>query len=318
MKNSKVDILLSTYNGGEFLEQQLQSIINQTFKEWNLIIRDDGSTDNTINIINKYIKLYPTKISLINDKKGNRGPSGSFFELLNHSQSDYIMFCDQDDYWEKNKVELTIKKMFESERDYPNKPILVHTDLAIADKNLNIINQSMWSFQKLNPDRRTLNFLLVQNNITGCTVMINKETLKYIKHVPENAIMHDWWIGLIVSTFGQITYLKKSTILYRQHGKNEVGAKKYGIKLIKNVFAEQEKTKKSVRATINQSLDFYKQFGPELDKHSENLLTMYITLIDKNVFRKLAICLRNKFFKNSFLRTIGYFYFLSILKSEDL
>lgn len=318
MKNSKVDILLSTYNGGEFLEQQLQSIINQTFKEWNLIIRDDGSTDNTINIINKYIKLYPTKISLINDKKGNRGPSGSFFELLNYSQSDYIMFCDQDDYWEKNKVELTIKKMFESERDYPNKPILVHTDLAIADKNLNIINQSMWSFQKLNPERRTLNFLLVQNNITGCTVMINKETLRYINHVPENAIMHDWWIGLIVATFGQITYLKKSTILYRQHGKNEVGAKKYGIKLIKNVFAEQEKTKKSVRATINQSLDFYKQFGPELDEHSKNLLTMYNTLIDNNVFRKFAICLRNKFFKNSFLRTIGYFYFLSILKSEDL
>lgn len=317
MQKRKVDILLSTYNGEEFVEQQLQSICNQTFKDWKLIIRDDGSIDNTLRIISKYIELYPLQISLLDDKKGNLGPSSSFFELLTHTNSDYIMFCDQDDYWQKDKIELTINKMVESEKNHPRKPILVHTDLVIVDKNLNVINQSMWGFQKLDPEKKTLNYLLVQNNITGCTVMINKETLNYIKYVPKKAVMHDWWLGLIVATFGQITYLDKSTILYRQHGKNEVGAKKYGINLIKSALRENIKTKKSIRATIDQSLDFYKNFGPALDKHSKKQLDYYTSLLEKNTLSKVSICLKNRFFKNSLLRTLGYFYFLSILKSED-
>ena len=221
-----IDILVAVYNGEKYLKEQLTSILNQTYKEFNIIIRDDGSTDSSLYIIKEFNQLYPEKVTFVEGV-----PSGSaknnFFELINYAKSDYIMFCDQDDIWFENKIEVTLKKMQATENTYgKDVPILCHTDLTVVDKNLNTINPSFFKMQKFDITKTTLNRALVQNIVTGYTMMINKALLDLAKGTnSEDIIMHDWWLFLIASAFGRVEVVTTPTILYRQHEENQVGAR---------------------------------------------------------------------------------------------
>ena len=135
-----IDILMATYNGGKYISEQINSILNQTYKEWTLYIRDDGSKDNTVDIIDDYCKKYPGKIIRIKDDKLGLGAKLNFSELMKYSKSNYCMFADQDDVWLNTKIEDTMNKMIEAENIHGKEtPILVHTDLKVVDGNLNII-----------------------------------------------------------------------------------------------------------------------------------------------------------------------------------
>lgn len=109
--NHEVDIFLSTYNGSKYVSELIPSIINQTYQNWRFLIRDDGSTDDTIELIQKLRQQHPNKIIFINDSNNNLGPSQSFSKLMEYSSADYLMFCDQDDVLLSNKVEMTMREM---------------------------------------------------------------------------------------------------------------------------------------------------------------------------------------------------------------
>ncbi len=223
----RVEILLSTYNGEKYIDQQLKSIINQTYKNWIISIRDDGSIDSTIDIILKYIECYPKKITLLNDSKGNLGPSKSFESLIYSSKEKYLLFCDQDDEWIPDKIKLSVAKMLLVESKHNNTPILIFTDLIVVDEKMNILNTSFWKSQKLDPEiAKNYIKLAALNVITGCTIILNSETKKYILPFPDNYSLHDYWIGLNISYYGIIDYITTPTVLYRQHGNNAVGAHK--------------------------------------------------------------------------------------------
>lgn len=235
------DILLSTYNGEKYLGEQLDSIINQTYKDWKLIIRDDGSKDSTLQIIKNYIDNYPEKIELI-PSSGNLGPMLSFGELLKVSTSKYIALCDQDDVWLENKLLQFLEKMLETEKKHPNKAILIHSDLIVVDNNLKILYKSFWKFMKLNPDNKSLIYYLTSNNVTGCAIVINKQLKDISLPIPQKASMHDWWIALNASFFGIIEYIESPLIYYRQHNANSVGAL-----TIMSRFPETRKFLKSIK-----------------------------------------------------------------------
>ena len=141
--NHKIVILLATYNGEKYIKEQLDSILLQTYSNIEVIARDDMSNDKTLEILKSY------NINIVKSIE-NLGVKKSFSELLNYasrnSNSDYFMFCDQDDIWEKRKIELTLRKMLEMEKKSPSIPILVHTDLNVVDSCLNIIDNSMWTY----------------------------------------------------------------------------------------------------------------------------------------------------------------------------
>lgn len=223
----KVEILLSTYNGERFLDQQLKSIINQTYENWLLIIRDDGSNDATANIIDRYIKRYPQKIKLVSDSLGNLGSSKSFETLIYASQESYILLCDQDDEWLPHKIKSSLEKLKEIETNHKDIPILIFTDLIVVDDKMNIINTSFWKSQKFSPEIAT-NYIKLSalNVITGCTIIFNRTAKKYILPFPDNYSLHDYWIGLNISYYGIIDYICTPTILYRQHSNNVIGAHK--------------------------------------------------------------------------------------------
>jgi len=219
-----IEILLATYNGGKYLKDQIESILDQTYQDFRILIRDDASTDNTALIIDEYKNKYPDKIVTIIDSLGNIGCRKSFMELLRCSSHDYIMFCDQDDIWLPNKIELTYLRMKELEKE-TNSPILVFTDLIVVDSELNVLNNSFWNYQKITPNIATdWKKLVSQNVITGCTMMINREAKKIVLPFELDMMIHDQWIGVNVAKKGKVGYINQPTMLYRQHGGNVAGA----------------------------------------------------------------------------------------------
>jgi glycosyltransferase involved in cell wall biosynthesis len=232
---SKIDILLATYNGELFLKEQLNSILNQSYKDFTLIIRDDGSTDKTVEIVNNYISQYPDKIIILHDKVLHRGAALSFGYLIEQSSADYIMLSDQDDVWLNNKVEITLDAMLEFEKEHIGKPLMVFTDLKEVDNNLKIINESFISSQKLFPEViANPTKILSLNVVAGCTMMLNSISKQYVLPVPTSKVGHDQWIAANIAHYGKIKYLPVSTILYRQHNFNAVGANNIGIKYFVN------------------------------------------------------------------------------------
>jgi glycosyltransferase involved in cell wall biosynthesis len=223
-----IDILLATCNGEKYLSQQIDSIITQTYKDWQLLIRDDLSSDNTVKTIKNYTHKYPDKIRLIEDNKGHLGLVRNFEALLESAQSEYIMFCDQDDVWLSNKIELTLNTMKAAEQTWPNTPLLVHTDLKVVDETLNPIAESFWKLHRISPESDCLlKKIIYRNIVTGCTVMINKKAKEISMPFPPEANIHDWWIALNAAKYGKIIHTDTPTVLYRQHAANIVGARKY-------------------------------------------------------------------------------------------
>jgi glycosyltransferase involved in cell wall biosynthesis len=224
-----IDILLATYNGEKFLKQQIDSILAQSNQDWQLLIRDDNSSDSTVNIIKDYAVKYPHKIRLIEDNRGRLGPALNFGKLLEHADNDYVMFSDQDDVWLPDKIDLTLNTMKDAEEIYPNMPILVHTDLKVVNEDLKIIADSLWSYCKVSPLNNSLNKIIYRNVATGCTTMINRKAVEVSKPIPPEARVHDWWVALNVAKTGKLVHVSLPTILYRQHPQSIIGAKRSGL-----------------------------------------------------------------------------------------
>jgi len=164
--HTSVSILLSTHNGAKFLPEMLESLYQQSHKNWKLYIRDDASQDGTPTIIKQEQAKHPDKITLIDTRElaaghTSLGPARSFGRLLALSPGDYFMFADQDDIWHDDKIELSLKKILKLEQETSaGTPILLHTDLNIVDSSLNTIHPSYMKLRNLDPTRTQLYDLL--------------------------------------------------------------------------------------------------------------------------------------------------------------
>ena len=220
----QVDILLASYNGKKYIEAQISSILNQTYKNIKLIISDDCSTDGTIDILKKYAQK-DKRIQLHLQEK-NLGVVKNIEFLLKNVTNNLYMLSDQDDVWLPEKIERSVKYLKENDAD------LVFGDLRIVDEKLNTIYESFSKYmlldRKINKyiGSKKLNYLY--NCVTGCTVLSKKKFIKEILPLPtiSKYMIHDHWIGLIISFNGKLAYMPEQYILYRQHGNNEVGTKK--------------------------------------------------------------------------------------------
>lgn len=261
-----IAILLTTYNSEKFLKPQLDSLFYQTFQDFILYVHDDGSKDKTLDIISEYQKRHDN-ICMLKDEQCGRKALGSFIWLLEQVKSPYYMFCDHDDVWLPEKIEKTYALMLEKEKMYPDKPVVVHTDLCVVDASLKTIHPSFWQYNKI--DRRLMdnhfNYLAVCNAFTGCTMMINQCAKQVSLPVGRHAMVHDQWIGLkVVASGGISAYLEEATILYRQHAQNEVGAQRVDRKYYRNrllafkeVWQDNKKTLAMIRSIRKYSFAKY-------------------------------------------------------------
>jgi len=294
----QINILLSTYNGERYLKEQLDSLFYQTYKNIKIIVRDDGSTDKTLEILKAY------DVYLLEPHE-NIGPKKSFSSLLEYvlqnTDSNYFMFCDQDDVWEKDKIEKTLAKMQELEFQYEDTPLLVHTDLKVVDEELKLIQNSFWKHEYINPSINSFNRLLMQNTITGCTVMINRKLAELCLPVPDGAIMHDWWIGLVASKFGKIGFINNGTILYRQHASNSIGAKGFRLMYIIEKFLKSD----NLSVNILQAKAFLDIYRDILDEGTIEILEEFSALESQSFWQKRKILLKYKLLKQGLIRNLG-------------
>lgn len=273
-----VTILLATYNSSKFLREQLDSLFQQTFREWTLVIRDDGSSDETIAIIKEFQQKFPN-ILLLEDTDKNMGASKSFMRLLEKTDSSYYFFCDHDDIWLPNKVRDSLDLMKKTELGNMMKPVIIHSDLKVVDKNLNIISNSFWKSSGIKPNYlENKNLIQVFNCVTGCTMLFNKTVKELAFPYPATIPMHDWWLAIVtLRNNGIIRHIDQPTILYRQHGSNEVGARminfSYFIKKLK---------------TISNTLEGHKSIRNFLqDIKGINFLQFYAYKIFYTIIRKI-------------------------------
>jgi glycosyltransferase involved in cell wall biosynthesis len=309
---TKIHILLSTYNGEKYIEQQINSIIRQTYKNWKLIIRDDGSTDKTPDLIEKYCNLYPEKVIVFGKNNINLGSLSSFSSLFTNTNAQYIMFCDQDDVWLPRKIEKTYEKMTQLENKYgQNTPVLIHTDLTVVNESLEILSNSFQDYQNLtiNSDYK-IHKLLLNNVITGSTMMINNSLQKIVKSIPSEAIMHDWWIGLVAASLGRISYIQETTILYRQHNTNVIGAKKRGILYFVNRANNIEKIKADIQQTLIQARKFRETYKENLSDSQIQMIDNYLQLPQKPFLFKKYLVIKNGYYQLGKLKNLGFLTFI--------
>jgi glycosyltransferase involved in cell wall biosynthesis len=309
-----IDILLATYNGERFLSEQLQSLLNQTYSHWRLIIRDDGSTDDTLSIIHRYQQQYPQKIIIIKDGHINLGACRNFARLLEHASAEYVMFSDQDDVWLSTKIAWTLEKMKAMAEIHGNDvPLLVYTDMKVVDDRLSIISESFWENQAFNPAiGRSLNRFLVSNVATGCTVMINKRLRDLSVPIPQDALMHDWWAGLIAVALGQTDCVDEATMLYRQHSMNVVGAKwDISIKTIVQKLIDFKKLKQINRThllkTQKQAMALGLRFEALLPKEKYEKIMVYANLDSQSFIMKRVKIIQYGFWWAGFTRSFTMF-----------
>ena len=241
MEKVHTAILMATFNGGKHLREQIDSILSQTDKDWTLYVHDDGSTDDTHEILQEYASAHHHIIILEYAPTG--GACANFLSMVEKVDADYYFFSDQDDVWLADKVRLTREEMLRQEAANPGKPIVVHTDLYVTDEKLKVINESFMRFAGIHPEFLTTFDECVIPFVTGCTMMFNSAARGVTTLPTTSAVMHDSWITLsTMSKGGLVSVLYQPLVFYRQHGTNSVGARDvkkvtiaYRIKHLQNI-----------------------------------------------------------------------------------
>jgi glycosyltransferase involved in cell wall biosynthesis len=305
MNSPSIDILLAAYNAEKYLAAQVDSVVKQTYGDVHLLIRDDGSTDGTRRILASLKDRYPEKITLADDALGNVGACGNFALLLAQTKAAYVMFCDQDDVWLPDKVEKTLRKMRELEEEFGDSvPLLVHTDMKVVDSDLAVKAGSYWRYQAFDPRNGSkLNRMLVSNVVIGCTLMMNEKLRDLAAPVPPGALMHDWWIALLSAALGKSAFLEDATVLYRQHGKNVIGASwDLSFGGIMNKLLDMRKHKQFLIDSQRQAGVFVNRYRHLLSDGDVKMADAYANLHNQNWLKKRWDIVKYGFWWSGLLR----------------
>lgn len=309
MSGATVDILLAVYNGEDFLRPFLDSLVGQSFPDFRLIVSDNRSSDRTLCIIEEYRAKFVHAPVILPSADAFVSAHENFARVTEAAESPYIMYADADDVWYPEKVDKTLAVMKRAERECSETvPILVHSDLAVVDEGLRCLNPSFWRYQFIDPRRIALNQLLLQNCVTGCTVMLNRPLLELGKPIPADACAHDHWFALVASAFGRIVIIPEPLIDYRQHGGNVTGAKKWGPGYVaeraKRLYAV-DGARETVKRNIRQAQVFLLRFDDRLQEDQMLIVQNFAGIRERGLFSRRLALFRNAFWKRGVMRNLG-------------
>lgn len=306
-----IEILMAVYNAQQYLSAQIDSILAQTDAGWHLMIQDDCSTDETERVAREYARKYPDKICFVRREHNSGGAKQNFISLLAACDAPYCMTCDQDDVWEPDKVALTRAKMQRMEQRYGvDTPLLVHTDLMVVNAALEPLYPSLFAYQKLSSTHYSLRHLLVQNMVTGCTIMVNRALLRGLGEFPEACIMHDWWLALYAAAFGEIAFIDRPTVRYRQHAANQVGAKNVHNPIyLWRRLTNAGQARQVIAQTYAQAHAFLDCYGGRMDPQTWAVVAAYARIAGKPKPARVIALLRGGYWKNTAARILGQLLF---------
>ena len=228
-----IDILLATYNGEKYLDLQIFSLVNQTYRDWCLYIHDDGSTDKTVEVIKKWVEK-DSRIKFIDDDVKHLGPGNNFIHLIPFVKNEFVCFCDQDDFWFENKLEKYVEKMSKMDNSIPQ---------------CKLFSAYVWNTNKITPlineYSPNLSSLLFTGGTQGCSMVFNRRLVDYLlPFVGKNIYLHDYLIAFVATLFGTYGYEIDKLMLYRQHSNNVTGhlPKSKTEKILKSIFAHKNES----------------------------------------------------------------------------
>lgn len=296
----KIHILLSTYNGEQFLAEQIQSIQQQTVQDWKLLIRDDGSTDRTREIIREFV-AQDSRIHWINENESkNLGVIKSFHNLAQFEEADVYFFSDQDDVWLPQKLELSLAEA----RKYPAEmPLMVYMDLTVVNQDLEVLSSSMIRSQSGHANTELVQEL-TENTVTGGVAMVNHALIQ-LWNQTEDILMHDWYLALLATAFGKLVYIDQPGELYRQHEHNVLGARTWS-----------KRIKKWLRPSLlfRMYWDLIKKSQQQaaflldmpLSAEKRELVTAYVTILDQPMHERWRILRQYGLRKNKAFHTLVF------------
>jgi glycosyltransferase involved in cell wall biosynthesis len=308
----RVNIIMAVYNGSKFIGEQLESVLNNDYSDWVLWIFDDGSTDETESIVRKHQTDYKDKIKYIKNSS-NLGVTHNFLKGLSYAvkeeestNNSYFMFCDQDDVWYSDKISDTLRYMLKLEKKYGNnKPAAVFTDVNVVDSDLMTIHPSFHRSNHLDARNTDLPHLLMENKLIGCSTMINYSLAGKVSVKPDMYIRyHDWWIGLLAASCGNIGYLPKATMAYRQHGNNLVGDQNFVGYVKKRILSFKEQ-REALKSTVKQAGEFYRQYHKELEPRQKLQIYTFANLYNYSPLRRRKVVMQHGYLKSGLLRNLG-------------
>ena len=304
----RVSIVMGTYNGGPYIREQIRSIADQTYADWHLYIRDDGSKDDTVAIV-QALAADDARITLVQDGLGNLGVVRNFNCLLEQATADYVLLCDQDDYWKADKLTKMLAFAQSQEVRYGKEsPLLVFSDLSVVDGDLLPLHASFMVMQKRD---RNLDYsfrnLITQNVMPGCAMMVNRALLDEALPISSEAEMHDWWLILAAARFGHVAYLPEALAAYRQHANNVMGAFKTSLSAALADTRFVDGYRKRMTGGQRQALAFDARFGEKLDRADRRALQCYGNLGRMGFIRRRLEALRYGLRKDGFLRTLAFY-----------
>ena len=286
-------VLLAAYSGEKHLPELLSSLQAQDDRDFTVLMQDDGSSDGTPVLLAQIAKQDP-RFRFAGESGQHFGPAGNFLSLIRQADADLVFLCDQDDIWMPGKVETLRRAMSEAvSRFGADTPILVHSDCRIIRTDGEPIADSFFRHQGWDPNAVTLPRLLVQNNVTGCTLVMNRALCRLVADHgrAKDLFMHDWFIALTDASFGHVVFVDQPLTAYRQHTDNAIGASSAGL-LKRGVIAlgQRKKAKRRIQLTYTHTLVFRRMYGDLLPEEAERITSDYLsTRSMRKIPRVLAV-----------------------------
>lgn len=281
--NKKVLILMATYNGESYLKEQLDSILTQTYDNWELWIQDDGSQDRTIDIIENYQKV-ENRIFLLRNQTAYHGAFLNFFTLISRvresTEADYYCFVDQDDVWEVNKLEVLTEYLQEKERQQGvDTPIMCYSDMSLIDGNGVKIADSL-NREVNNELKNAYQIFYMHNYIWGCATILNHSLFNNVPIYDlsqQVTVSHDNYFAKYAICFGKLYFVDEQLVRYRRHGNNVSGlpTRRIALSQIKEGYSELAKRHAYI---YSQTLLFTEQFKSKSDKSAVDLKGIELSL----------------------------------------
>ena len=271
-----IDVLLAAYNGEKYLGEQLASLRAQTWRDFRVLMQDDGSTDATPRLLEEAARA-DSRFVLASEQGRHLGASGNFCSLMHQADADLIALCDQDDVWEEDRLSACAAAMADAqERWGAATPLLAHSDAALTDASGQVTQASFFRASGWDPGAVSLPRLLVQNNVTGCTVLINRALLLLAR--PDAPVpMHDWYLAQCAAAAGHIVFVPRPLVRYRQHGRNTIGAAG-PLRRLGRALRSPRRARDRIRLTLTQAQALLAAAGPRLPAPAQAAIRRYLDI----------------------------------------
>ena len=305
----KVSVIVPVYNVEKYLARCLDSLVAQTLEDLEIICVNDGSTDNSANILSVYAEK-DERIKILPQHEPNKSACKHFLYMLENVESDLFLFSDQDDVWTKDHISTLVEKYVSLSENEKKLPILIHSDLYVTDKNLNVISKSFFDYALLSKHPVHKNSYFLENNVTGGVMLINKKLKdfvfkneNYLRVNIEKIPMHDQFFALLAFKFGKIIFIDKPLEFYRQHENNVVGKK--NVKSIKNIFNKILSIDNSWLKKSQEFVSFFLTcYFDLLSADERDVLSKFIDLRKFSKLKAVRFLIQNDFLKENRKRQI--------------